>query len=111
MFGAMETKRELLYVDDLAEACEFFLKKPVRHSLINIGSGQEKTIKEYCNFLIKKFRIKLNIKFDKKKPNGTPRKILDTNLAKRYGWKSKINLETGFKLTFNDFKKNKLKDI
>ena len=111
VWGNGKPKRELLYVDDLAEACEFFLKKPVRHSLINIGSGKEKTIREYCSFLTKKFRIKLNIKFDKKKPNGTPRKILDTTLAKRYGWKSKIDLETGFELTFNDFKKNKLKDL
>ena len=59
-------------VDDLANACEFFLKKKVRHSLINIGSGSEKTILNYCKFLMSKIDIKLKIKFDKKKPNGTP---------------------------------------
>ena len=53
----------------------------------------------------------MKIKFDKKKPNGTPRKILDTTLAKKYGWKSKIDLETGFKLTLNDFKENELKNL
>ena len=62
-----------MYVDDVAEACEFFLKKNVKHSYINIGSGQEKTIKDFAKFIMKKLNIKLKIKFDKNKPNGTPR--------------------------------------
>ena len=49
-----------------------------------------------------KIKCKFKIKFDKK-PNGTPRKILNTNLAKRYGWKSKISLDKGFELTYQDF--------
>ena len=52
----------------------FFLKKKTKHSLINIGSGEEKSIIEYCKFVIKKLNINLKIKLDKKKPNGTPRK-------------------------------------
>ena len=52
---------------------------------------------------MKKLNVNLEIKFDKKKPNGTPRKVLDTKLAKKYGWKSKISLDEGFELTYKDF--------
>ena len=54
---------------------------------------------------MKKLNVNLEIKFDKKKPNGTPRKVLDTKLAKKYGWKSKISLDEGFELTYKDFLK------
>ena len=67
---------------------------------INIGSGQEKTIIEYCKIHNKKLNINLKIKLDLKKPNGTPRKKLDITLAKKYGWKSKYNLNKGFDLTY-----------
>ena len=106
LWGDGSAKREVMYVDDLANACEFFLKKKVRHSLINIGSGSEKTILNYCKFLMSKIDIKLKIKFDKTKPNGTPRKLLNCKLAKKYGWKSKIDLNEGFKITYKDFLKN-----
>ena len=107
IWGNGKSKRELMYVDDLADACEFFLRKKTKHTLINIGSGIEKTIEEYAKFLIKNFKVKLKIKKDLSKPNGTPRKILNTKLAKKYGWKAKTNLSEGFELTFKDFlKKN-----
>ena len=105
IWGDGSPKRELMYVDDLADACEFFLKRKTKHSLINIGSGQEKTIIDYCKFILKKIDAKLKVKFDKKKPNGTPRKKLNSNLAIKYGWKSKFDLNTGFNLTYNDFLK------
>lgn len=106
IWGDGKPKRELMYVEDLAMACEFFLKKRIKHTLINIGSGDEKTIKGFCNFLMKKIKIKLKIKYDLNKPNGTPRKKLDTTLAKRYGWRSKFSLEQGFKYTYQDYLKN-----
>ena len=105
IWGDGTPKRELMYVDDLAEACEFFLRKKTKHSLINIGSGEEKSIIEYCKFVIKKLKVNLKIKLDKKKPNGTPRKKLDLSLAKKYGWKSKFNLNKGFDLTYEDYLK------
>ena len=105
LWGDGSAKRELLYVDDLAEACEFFLKKKTRHFLINIGSGHEKTILQYCKFLMKKFNIDLKIVLDKSKPNGTPRKIVNSKLAQKYGWKSRYDLHKGFEYTFShDFK-------
>jgi len=107
IWGNGKAKRELMFVDDLADACEFFLKIKTKHSLINIGSGEEKTIKSYLDFVMKKLKIKLQIKYDRSKPNGTPRKKLNINLAKKYGWKSKISLDKGFEMTFNDFLKTK----
>ena len=103
IWGNGKALRELLYVDDLANACEFFLKKKTKHSLINIGSNNEKTILNYAKFIMKKLNVNLKIKFEYKKPNGTPRKKLNTNLAKEYGWKSKVNLEKGFDYTYKDF--------
>jgi len=105
IWGDGTPKRELMYVDDLAHACEFFLKKKTKHSLINIGSGEEKTILEYCDFILKKLNFNLKIKFEKTKPNGTPRKKLDLGLANKYGWKSKFNLNKGFELTYRDYLK------
>ncbi len=103
IWGDGSPKRELMYVDDLADACEFFLKKKTTHPLINIGSGQEKTILEYCKFILKKLDVNLKINFEKKKLKGTPRKKLDLGLAKKYGWKSKYDLDSGFDLTYRDF--------
>ena len=105
VWGNGKAKRELMYVDDLASACEYFLKKKTKHTLINIGSGKEKTIEDFAKYIIKKFDNKIKIKFDKSKPNGTPRKIVDITLAKSYGWKPKFTLDEGFKLTFEDFLK------
>jgi GDP-L-fucose synthase len=109
LWGTGKPKRELMYVDDVAEACLYFMNKKTKHSLINIGSGQEKTIKQFAEFIIKKINSKLKIKFNQNKlMNGTPRKFLDCTLAKSYGWKSKFSLEKGFFITYNDFLRKKL---
>jgi len=106
LWGNGKAKRELMYVDDLASACEFFLNKKTKHTLINIGSGIEKSVENFAKFIMKKLNIKLKIIYDKSKPNGTSRKTLDINIAKGYQWRSKINLSEGFKLTYKDFLKN-----
>ena len=108
LWGTGKAKREVLYVDDLANACLFFLEKKTKHYLINIGSGIEYTISDYAKIIMKKFDIKLKIKFSGPKMDGTPRKLLNTKLAKKYGWNSKINLDKALDLTIDDFIKNKL---
>ena len=109
-WGTGKAKRELTYVDDLAEACIFFLKKKTQHTLINIGSGYEKTINEYINLICKKLGYKEKIKFNQDKfMDGTPRKVLDCSIAKKYGWKSKWSLNKSIDLTIKDFKLNKKK--
>lgn len=103
LWGNGKAFRELIYVDDLADACIFFLKKKTKRSLINIGSGEERSILDYAKFIIKKIDANLKIKFDKSKPNGTLRKKLDTKLAKKYGWKAKVNLNDGFEKVYKSF--------
>ena len=109
LWGNGKSKRELLYVDDLASACEFFLKKKTKHTLINIGSGVEKSIKDFAKFIMRKMKVDLKIDFDLSKPNGTPRKKLNTSIARSYGWRPKIDLNEGFNYVFKDFLKNKIK--
>ena len=107
VWGNGKSKREIIYVDDVADACIFFLNKKTKESLINIGSGVEKTILQYAKFLIKKINPNTKIIYDKKKPNGTPRKILDSSLAKKYGWKPKVSLEEGFHAVYQSYLKER----
>ncbi len=103
LWGTGKPKRELMFVDDLADACIFFLNKKTKETLINIGSGNEMKIIDYAKLIIKILKADLKIKFDSSKPDGTPRKIVDIKIAKKYGWKSKISFEKGLKLTYQNF--------
>lgn len=106
-WGTGKSKRELIYVDDVAEACIFFLRKKTKDTIINIGSGIDFTIKDYIKFICKKLDINPKITFDKKKElDGTPRKILDCSLARKYGWKPKYDFDSAFETTYNCYKKN-----
>jgi GDP-L-fucose synthase len=108
VWGDGSPKRELIFVDDLAEACVFFMRKKIKESLINIGTGKDFTIKKYADFLLKIINPnnKTRIIFDKTKPNGTPRKVLNINLAKKYGWQAKTNIKDAIKVTYQDYLKN-----
>ena len=103
IWGTGKPKRELLFVDDLADAVYYFLDKKTNQTLINIGNGKDRSIEEYARFIMKELDYNCKIKFNKKMPDGTPRKILDVSLAKKLGWKSKISLKKGFELTFSSF--------
>ena len=72
---------------------------------LNIGTGKELTIKQYAEFIMKRLGLKFQIKFDKKYPDGTPRKLLDVSRLSKLGWKPKINLEKGIEMTIESFKK------
>jgi len=103
LWGSGKPKRELMYVDDLADACIYFLNKKTKDSLINIGTGYDKSILEYAKFILKKINYKCMIILDKSKPDGTKRKIIDNSIASSYGWKPKINLDDGFELTLKSY--------
>lgn len=106
LFGTGTPKRELIYVDDLANACLFFLTKKTNETLINIGTGKDNSISYYANFLKKIIYPNCKVIFNSKYPNGTPRKLLDTKLAQKLGWTSQISLEEGTKKTIAHFYKN-----
>jgi len=105
LWGNGKAKREIMYVDDLADACVYFMNKKTKESLINIGTGKEYTIKEYAKRYLKILlpNKKIKIKYDLTKPNGTPRKVLDISLAKKYGWRPKSDLNEGIIATYKDF--------
>ena len=109
LWGTGKPLREILYVDEVAEACEYFLKKKTNTSLINIGSSVEMTIKDYALKVKKKIDSKVLIKFDNNiKLDGVIRKKLDISLAARYGWRAKMNFSKALDKTIEDFK-NSLK--
>ena len=106
IWGTGKPKREVMFVDDLADACIFFLKIKTKETLINIGSGEEMNILQFTKFINKKLNNKMKIQKDLSKPDGTPRKIVDISIAKKYGWKSKISFSDGLDITYKDLKKN-----
>ena len=109
-WGTGSSKRELTFVDDIAEACLFFLGKKTKHTIINIGSGYEDSIKGYINFISRKMLNKSKILFDNNKAmDGTPRKLLDCRIARSYGWKPKFKFYTALDITYADFLKNRRK--
>ena len=106
IWGSGKALRELIYCDDVADACIFFLKKKTKETLINIGSGFDKTIDQYANFIMSHLKVKLKIIHEDKKLDGTYRKVLDSSIAKKYGWKYKTSLEKGISTTINDYLSN-----
>ena len=85
--GTGKAKREVIYVDDLADAVIYFMNKRVKHNLINIGTSNEKSIKQYVKYILNILKKKLEIKFDNnKKLDGMKSKVLNTKLALKYGW-------------------------
>ena len=108
LWGTGKPLREILYVDEVAEACEFFLRKKTKSSLINIGSSTEMSIKEYANLIKKKIDPSVKIKFDNnKKLDGVRRKKLNISLANQNGWKSKMNFSKALDNTIEDFTNSK----
>ena len=104
LWGSGRAKRELIFSEDIAEACIFFMEKKTKETLINIGTGKDFSIKYYADFVIKYLNnnvIKIN--FDKSMPDGTLRKLLDVSLANSYGWKSKTGLKEGLLKTYKYF--------
>jgi len=103
IWGSGKPLREIIFSEDVADACIFFMNKKTKETLINIGSGYERTIYEFAKFIANYFKVNVNFKFDNSMPDGTPRKVLDNSVARKYGWFPKINLETGLLLTYKDF--------
>tara|TARA_B100000214_G_C23432569_1_gene385487 strand:- start:228 stop:509 length:282 start_codon:yes stop_codon:yes gene_type:complete len=83
------------------------MNKKLSENVINIGTGVDYTIKEYANIMLSVIcpNKKIKIKFDSSKPNGTPRKVMDISLAKKYGWKAKSKLKDSILNTYKSYLK------
>jgi len=103
LWGSGSPKREFLYVDDLAEACLFLMKNYNSSEIINIGTGEDLPIKDLAEKIKEIVGYDGKIVWDKSKLDGTPRKLLDVSKITKLGWKHKIELENGLKLTYEWF--------
>jgi len=107
VWGSGKPKRELMFVNDFADAVIYFMNIKIKEPFLNIGTGKDLPIKWYVKFLMRKLNVKLKIEYDKLKPDGMPKKCLDINRAKKYGWQPKNDFEKAFQITYEHFlKKN-----
>ena len=95
--------REFMYVDDMADACVFLMNKYNESETINIGTGEEISIKDLSRMVAKIIGYNGKIEWDVSKPNGTPRKLLDVTKLHNLGWKHRIVLKEGIKMAYKDF--------
>ena len=110
IWGTGKPKREFLFVDDLAEAILTIDKKYNDIKPINVGFGEDISIKKLSYKLKKLFKFNGKIKFNKDFPDGTPRKLLDVRQIEKLGWRPKTSLEKGLIKTMNWYKKNYIKN-
>jgi GDP-L-fucose synthase len=106
MWGSGSPKREFLYIDDLADACVYLMNTYNGIETINIGTGDDVSIKQLAELAQKTVAFKGKIIWDTTKPDGTPRKWLDVTKLHTLGWKHKIELEKGLKLTYEWYKRS-----
>ena len=103
IWGTGTPMREFLYADDLAEACYYLMQNYNEAGLVNIGTGEDVTIKELAELIKDTVGYQGSISFDTSKPDGTPRKLMDVSKLHGYGWKHTIELPEGIKLAYQDF--------
>lgn len=101
--------REFLYVDDLANLCVFLMNNYTGNETVNAGTGKEISIKDLTELVAKIVGYEGKIKWDTSRPNGTPRKLLDVSKAESLGWKYKVELEDGIRLSYDDFLNNPMR--
>ena len=109
LWGNGKAKREVIHVDDIANACIYFMNKKKKPTLINIGTGKDYSVKYYAKLIAKIIlpKKKIIIKYDSSKPNGIKRKVLDVSLAKKYGWRYTIDLKKAILNTYQSYQKEK----
>lgn len=100
VWGTGSPRRELLHVDDLADACRFLLEKHDDPALINVGRGDDVTIRELAGTICDVLGFKGALTFDPSKPDGTPRKLMDSSRLLAMGWRARIGLRDGIRQTY-----------
>jgi len=108
IWGTGTPLREFLFSDDLAEACIFLMNHYNEKQFVNIGIGQDISIKDLAELIRDVIGYTGNITFDSSKPDGTPRKLMDVSKIHALGWKHKVNLREGIQLAYTDFLKKEV---
>jgi len=103
VWGSGTPMREFLYVDDLADACVHMMEQGYDGPLVNIGTGQDVTIRELAQTVMDVVGFSGRIVFDAAKPDGTPRKLLDVGRLHALGWQHRVGLKQGIALAYQDF--------
>ena len=103
IWGSGTPRREFLFADDLAEACLFLMEKYNEKEIVNIGSGEDLSIKELAELIKEVTGFSGDLVFDNTKPDGTPRKLLDVSKINKLGWHYKTALKDGMKIAYRDF--------
>ena len=106
LWGDGSAKREFLHVDDLAEALLICMERYDSEEIINIGTGEDVTIKELAEMIVEVTGYENDYEWDTSKPNGTPRKVLNVDKVKSLGWEPKISLREGLESTYEWMKNN-----
>lgn len=109
VWGTGKPMREFLFVDDLADACVYFMQNYHAEDIgefVNIGTGQDITIAELANLIKEIVGYQGQVNFNVEKPDGTPRKLLDVSKMSRLGWGPKVSLEDGIRTTYEWFQTN-----
>lgn len=106
VWGTGTPKREFLYADDLAEACTYLMDNYNEKELINIGTGEDLSIKQLAILVKEIINFKGPLVFDETKPDGTPRKLMDVSKVHSRGWKHNIELKEGIQMAYQDFLQN-----
>jgi GDP-L-fucose synthase len=104
-WGTGSPLREFLYADDLADACVFLMQNYSEEQFINVGSGSEITIKDLSETIRRIVGFAGRLVWDTSKPDGTPRKLMDSSRLFALGWKPQVDLETGIHLAYEDFQR------
>jgi GDP-L-fucose synthase len=107
IWGTGTPRREFLHVDDMADAVVFLLRHYDDEGIVNVGWGEDVTIRELAELVRKVCGFQGDLGFDASKPDGTPRKLLDTTRLTGLGWRPKITLEAGVKGTYEWFKEHR----
>jgi GDP-L-fucose synthase len=106
IWGTGTPRREFLYVDDLAEACLFVMNRYDEDEIINIGVGKDISISELAELISEIVNFRGTIRYDRTKPDGTPRKLLDVSRLEAMGWRSKTSLREGIETTYRWYVEN-----
>lgn len=110
-WGTGTPLREFLFVDDVADACFLLMEQYNEKQFVNVGCGEDISIKELTELVKKVVGYEGEIRFDASKPNGTPRKLMDATKLRSMGWKPKISLEEGIGIAYQDFLKGHFRDV